>query len=54
MTHLLEKLAALLSEDDILKIPQTEIRDMLRKIKKKRENTLMAMNRLELAYRQKE
>lgn len=51
MTHLLNKLATMLSEDD--SIPKTEIKDMLHKIEEQQDHTIMAINRLESFYRQK-
>ena len=51
MTRLLNKLAAMLSEDD--QIPKTEIKDMLHKIEEQQDHTIMAINRLESSYRQK-
>ena len=51
MTHLLNKLATMLSEDD--SIPKTEIKDMLHKIEEQQDHTIMAINRSESFYRQK-
>ena len=51
MTRLLNKLAAMLSEDD--QIPKTEIKDMLHKIEEQQDHTIMVINRLENSYRQK-
>ena len=51
MTLLLNKLAAMLSEDD--QIPKTEIKDMLHKIEEQQDHTIMAINRLESLYCQK-
>ena len=51
MTRLLNKLAAMLSEDD--EIPKTEIKDMLPKIEEQQDHTIMAIDRLESFYRQK-
>ena len=51
MTHLLNKLATMLSEDD--SIPKTEIKDMLHKIEEQQDHTIMAINRWESFYRQK-
>lgn len=51
MTRLLNKLAAMLSEDD--QIPKTEIKDMLHKIEEQQDHTIMAIDRLESLYRQK-
>jgi len=52
MTRLLNKLTAMLSEDD--QIPKTEIKDMLHKIEEQQDHTIMAINRLESSYRQKD
>ena len=51
ITHLLNKLATMLSEDD--SIPKTEIKDMLHKIEEQRDHTILAINRLESFYHQK-
>ena len=51
MTRLLNKLATMLSEDD--SIPKTEINDMLHKIEEQQDHTIIAINRLESFYRQK-
>lgn len=51
MTHLLNKLATMLSEDD--SIPKTEIKDMLYKIEEQQDHTITAINRSESFYRQK-
>ena len=51
MTHLLNKLVTMLSEDD--SIPKTEIKDMLYKIEEQQDHTIMAINRSESFYRQK-
>ena len=51
MTGLLNKLAAMLSEDD--QIPKTKIKDMLHKIEEQQDHTIMAINRLESSYCQK-
>ena len=51
VTHLLNKLATMLSEDD--SIPKTEIKDMLYKIEEQQDHTIMAINRSESFYRQK-
>ena len=50
MTRLLNKLAAMLSEDD--QLPKTEIKDMLHEIEEQQERTTKAINRLESSYRQ--
>ena len=41
----------MLSEDD--SIPKTEIKDMLHKIEEQRDHTILAINRLESFYHQK-
>ena len=41
----------MLSEDD--SIPKTEINDMLHKIEEQQDHTIIAINRLESFYRQK-
>ena len=51
MTHLLNKLATMLSEDD--SIPKTKIKDMLHKIEEQQDHTIMAINCSESFYRQK-
>ena len=51
MTRLLNKLPAMLSEDD--QLPRTEIKDMLHEIEEQQEHTIMAINRLESSYHQK-
>lgn len=51
MTHLLNKLATMLSEDD--SIPKSEIKDMLHKIEEQQDHTIMVINRSESFYHQK-
>ena len=49
MTRLLNKLASVLSEGN----SQNEVKELLEKIQKQQEETLIVMSRLEKAYRQK-
>lgn len=49
MTRLLNKLASVLSEDNL----QNKIKELLEKIQEQQEETLMVMSRLEKAYHQK-